>query len=247
MAMDRMALEIYSRQIMMGEIGETGQEKLAGASVLVIGCGGLGSPALYYLAAMGIGKLGLCDGDNVSLSNLNRQLLFTADDVGKPKASTAEKRLLALNPQLKTLVYDRLFDDDLAGKLVPEYDIMVDCLDNFETRFILNDACVVAGKPFVHAGIGEFFGQLMTVTPGKGPCLRCLFPGEKGKKKPEETPGVVGPTPGVLGAMQALEVLKYLLGLPVSNNGLIVYDGLNMSLEKVPIMPAHGCVCTALG
>jgi len=235
--------EIYSRQIMMKEIGEEGQDKLLGASVLVIGCGGLGAPTLYYLSAMGIGHLGLCDCDEVSLSNLNRQILFTTDDLGKRKAPTAEKRLLALSPGLKTTVYDRFFDEELAGAIVAEYDIAVDCLDNFDARFVLNDACIKAGRPFVHAGIGEFYGQFMTVTPGSGPCLRCLFPSGVQKNDPKKPFGVVGPTPGVLGALQALEVLKYLLGLPVCNDGLMVYDGLNLRLEKVGLEVSPECIC----
>jgi molybdopterin/thiamine biosynthesis adenylyltransferase len=243
MSFNESAPEVYSRQIMMKEIGEAGQNKLANASVLVIGCGGLGSPALYYLTAMGIGHLGLCDYDVVSFSNLNRQVLFTAEDVGRQKAPTSEKRLLALNPKLKTTVYDRIFDGDLAREILPEYDIVVDCLDNFPARFVLNDACIEAGKPFVHAGIGEFCGQLMTITPGNGPCLRCLFPGGVKKSDSSKPFGVVGPTPGVIGAMQALEAMKYLLGLPVCNDGLMVYDGLNLRLEKVTLSVNPECKC----
>ena len=246
MNLDNNMPEIYSRQIMMKEVGEEGQQKLANSSVLVIGCGGLGAPALYYLTAMGVGRLGLCDHDVVSLSNLNRQLLFTGEDLGKPKAPAAKKRLLALNPKCEITVYDRLFDMGLAQEIIPEYDVIVDCLDNFHTRFILNDACLEACKPFVHAGIGEFCGQLMTVTPGKGPCLRCLFPGGVKKSDPEKPFGVVGPTPGVLGSMQALEAMKYLLGLPVCNDGLVIYDGLNLSLEKVSLSVNPECVCNTV-
>ena len=241
------AREVYSRQVMMKEIGEAGQEKLRSASVLVVGCGGLGAPALYYLAAMGVGRLGLCDGDVVSLPNLNRQILYTMEDVGKPKASTAEKRLKALSPLLETVVYDCFLDEELAGAIVPAFDIAVDCLDNFDARFILNDACITAGRPFVHAGIGEFYGQLMTVTPGKGPCLRCMFPNGIQKKDTGTPFGVVGPTPGALGAMQALEVLKYLLGLPVCNEGLAVYDGFNLSMEKIPLSASQDCICRIQG
>jgi len=217
---------------------------------------------------MGIGRLGICDGDVVSLSNLNRQLLYTEEDLEKPKALAAEKRLLALNPRLMTTVYNCFLDKELADSTVPDYDIMVDCLDNYESRFILNDACVEAGKPFVHAGVGEFYGQLMTITPGTGPCLRCLFPrgeykrgeqgqdeqkrGEykRGEHKNEEAKtlgviGVIGATPGAIGAMQAMEVAKYLLGLPVKNKGLAVFDGLNMSLERVAIAPSPECICRA--
>lgn len=243
MILDDTLREVYARQIMMKEVGEQGQQKLADASVLVIGCGGLGAPVLRYLAAMGIGHIGLCDCDTVALSNLNRQLLFTMDDLDKPKAPTANERLIALNPRLKTTVYNCFLDESLAAEIVPQYDIVVDCLDNFETRFVLNDACIAAKKPFVHAGIGEFYGQLMTVTPGEGPCLRCLFPNRKEGKEQKKPFGVVGPTPGVLGSLQALEVLKWVLGLPVCNDGLTVYDGLHLTMEKVFIEPSGNCVC----
>ena len=243
MSLNKMARELYARQIMMKEIGEAGQQKLADASVLVVGCGGLGTPVLYYLTAMGIGHLGICDGDKVALSNLNRQLLYTTADIGKPKAVTAAQRLLALNPKLKTSVYDCFLNAKIAGNIVPGYDIVVDCLDNFSSRFMINDACVMAGKPFVHAGVGEFYGQLMTITPGKGPCLRCLFPQGDHKKKLEESNGIIGATAGVLGALQAVEVLKYLLGLPVSNDGFVRYNGLNTSMEKIDLAALAQCRC----
>jgi len=243
MHLDSTAREMYSRQIMMKEIGEAGQQTLANASVFVVGCGGLGSPVLYYLAAMGIGHLGLCDGDTVALSNLNRQLLYTMDDLGKPKATAAQKRLTALNPRLKTTVYECFLDKELAAAALPAYDIAVDCLDNYEDRFILNDACVTAGKPFVHAGIGEFYGQLLTVTPGMGPCLRCFFPDGVQNSEQIEPLGVVGATAGALGAMQAMEVLKYLLGLPVNNDGLAIYNGLDMLLERVTMAASLECKC----
>jgi len=243
MELDKKQTEIYSRQIMMKEIGSKGQHKLAKASVLVVGCGGLGAPVLYYLTAMGIGHLGLCDNDSVSLSNLNRQILFTADDLFKPKASTAKDRLKSLNPELITTVYEQPMDEKLAEDIVPVYDVVVDCLDNFETRFILNDACIKAKKPLVHAGIGEFYGQLMTITPGKGPCLRCLFPNGIKDNELKKQFGVISPTPGVMGAMQAMEVAKLLLGLQVNNDGLITYDGLDLSTEKVPLQASPDCIC----
>ncbi|MCL2152002.1 MAG: HesA/MoeB/ThiF family protein [Oscillospiraceae bacterium] len=243
MDLDNAAREVYSRQIIINEIGEAGQRKLRDASVLVIGCGGLGSAALLYLAAMGIGCLGLCDGDVVSPSNLNRQVLYTMDDIGKPKVSVARDRLSAINPKLKITIYNHYLDERVAGEIIPHYDIVVDCLDSFDARFILNDACVAAKKPFIHAGVGEFGGQLMTVTPGTGPCLRCLFPNEKQSKRSNEVSGVVGAVPGILGTMQALEVVKYLLGLPVSNDGLVIYDSLRMNLEKIHFEASPGCVC----
>jgi len=241
--LDNKAREMYSRQIIMKDIGDEGQRLLSEASVLVVGCGGLGAPALYYLTAMGIGHLGLCDCDVVALSNLNRQVLFTMEDIGKSKVAVARERLLALNPGLNTTVYDQVMDKKLAETIVPAYDIVVDCLDNFDTRFILNDICVAAGKPFVHAGIEEYYGQIMTVIPGAGPCLRCLFPSGVNEKEPKKTFGVIGPTPGVIGTMQALEVLKYILGMPLSNNGLVTYDGLSLTLEKVEIQANPKCIC----
>jgi molybdopterin/thiamine biosynthesis adenylyltransferase len=239
--------EMYSRQIMMKDIGADGQKKLVEASVLIVGCGGLGAPVLYYLTAMGIGHLGLCDGDEVVLSNLNRQVLFTMDDIGKQKAQIASKCLKALNPDLKTSVYDRNMDATFAKEIIPEYDIVVDCLDNFETRFIINDACINIKVPLVHAGISEYYGQLMTIIPGKSPCLRCIFPKEiKPRRRGSgqgDRPPVLGPTPGVLGAMQAMEVAKYLLGLQVCSDGIVTYNGLEQSLEKIKIEPNPSCVC----
>jgi len=229
---------------MMKDIGEKGQQKLTAASVLVVGCGGLGAPVLLYLTAMGIGHLGLCDGDIVTLSNLNRQVLYTLEDIGKSKAKITNERLKALNPGLKTTVYDELLDEVLAKSIIPTYDIVVDCLDNFKARFIINDACIAAGKPFVHAGIEEYYGQLLTVTPGKGPCLRCLFPDGISESKQKKAFGVIGPTPGVVGTLQALEVMKYLLDLPVSNNAIVTYDGLTLSLEKVTISASPNCICS---
>ena len=237
--------EIYSRQIMMEDIGESGQQKLANSSVLVVGCGGLGAPVLNYLTAMGIGHLGLCDGDTVSLSNLNRQILFTQDDIGKPKASTAKNRLTALNPDLTTTVYDQYIDEQTANTIIPKYDIIVDCLDNFKTRFILNDASIKAKKPLIHAGIGEFYGQLMIILPGKSPCLRCLFP--KGiKDKEKNTFGVIGTTPGILGTLQAIEVMKIILDKPIFSKGILVVDTLNQTMEKVEIKQNPNCICAGI-
>jgi len=235
--------EIYSRQIMMQEIGEEGQKKLAAASVLVVGCGGLGAPVIYYLTAMGIGHLGLCDKDCVALSNLNRQVLFAMEDIGSSKAIKANERAKALNPGLVTTVYNENMDASLAEKIIPEYDIVVDCLDNFSTRFILNDACIKAKKPLVHAGVGAFYGQLMTVIPGEGPCLRCLFPRGIKEKQNSKPPAVMGPTPGVIGTMQALEVAKHVLGLQVCSDGLMTYNGLELCIEKVEISPSSSCIC----
>jgi len=234
---------LYSRQKIMKDIGDEGQQKLFDARVLVVGCGGLGAPVLYYLTAMGIGHIGLCDNDVVSMSNLNRQILYTAVDIGAPKAITAEKRIKALNPNLKTTVYQQVMDGKLAKSIIADYDIILDCLDNFETRFILNDACIAAGKPFIHAGVEEFYGQFMTIIPGKSPCLRCLFPNGL-KVKPDKTPvGIFGTTPGVIGSMQALEAAKLLLGMQTASDGLVTFDGVSNKMEKIKIERNINCVC----
>jgi len=237
--------EIFSRQIKMQEIGGEGQQKLAETSVLVVGCGGLGSPVLYYLTAMGVGHLGLCDGDKVSLPNLNRQILFTLEDIGKSKANTAKERLTALNPDLIATVYDQFLDEELAETIIPKYDIIVDCLDNFETRFILNDACIKAKKPMIHAGIGEFYGQLMTIIPGETPCLRCIFPkGVCQRDGSADTSfGVIGTTPGMLGTLQAIEVMKLILEIPSFKEGILVVDTLNQTMEKVEVKQNPNCIC----
>jgi len=236
--------ETYSRQIIVKDISEKGQLKLAGASVFVAGCGGLGSAVLYYLTATGIGHLGFCDHDRVSQSNLNRQILFTAADIGKPKAEAAEKRLLALNPHLKTSVFNKILDEKLAKTIIKEYDIVVDCLDNFKTRFLLNDICVKEKVPLIHAGVGEFYGQMMTVIPGKGPCLRCVFPNGEKPEKQKENEGIIGPVPGIIGSMQALEAVKYLLDLPVCSNGLKIFDGQALTLDTIELTRAVNCICS---
>ena len=247
MALNDIQREMYTRQIMIKEIGEEGQLKLAEASVLVAGCGGLGSSALFYLAASGIGHLGLCDYDTVTLSNLNRQILYTIDDEGKQKAITADKRLRAINPEIKTTLYNEPMDEKLAKRVIKGYDIVVDCLDNFQTRFIVNDECISADKPLVHAGAEGLYGQLMTIIPGKSPCLRCIFPDgirtntKNNSVEPEK--GVIGPIPGVIGSMQAMEVIKLLLGLPVSCNGPVTYDGITQSIKKVKLKQAADCIC----
>ncbi|MDR2590734.1 MAG: HesA/MoeB/ThiF family protein [Oscillospiraceae bacterium] len=239
--------EIFSRQILMKSIGEEGQLKLLKAKVLVVGCGGLGAPVLLYLTAMGIGHLGLCDNDTVALSNLNRQVLFTPNDVGKSKALTAQKQLKTLNPTLDTTVYNQTMDEKLAKSIVQDYDIVLDCLDNFDTRFVLGDACLELDKPLIHAGVDEFYGQLMTIIPGKSPCLRCLFPDGLIKEKRNKTFGIIGTTPAILGSMQAMEAAKLLLGLDVFTNGLITYDGLEQTLDNVTISAVETCLCKIYG
>lgn len=235
--------EIYARNIKLKEVGEEGQQKLIDSKVLVIGCGGLGSPVLLYLTMMGIGTIGLCDGDTVSLSNLNRQILYTMDDIGKLKAEQAAKRLRAANKETMFNIYPVLFNEENAEEICKPYDIVVDCLDNFESRIILNDICLKLGIPFVHAGVSQYGGQLMTIVPGKSACLRCVFPnGAKYRPKVVDN-SILGATAGVMASMQVMEVFKYILGLPVSDNGFIFYDGLKMACEKITINPLPSCPC----
>lgn len=235
--------EIYARQIMLPEMGEAGQEKLLASSVLLAGTGGLGSAAALYLTAMGIGRLGLIDGDVVSLSNLNRQILYTPADVGCAKAEAAAARLQQLNPDVKLAIYPYFLTEDNAQAIISRYDLAVDCLDNFPARFILNDACLALNKPFVHAGVHHLYGQTMTVLPGKSPCLRCLFPQTVPGADDPKLKGIVGATAGVMGALEALEVYKYLRGLPVNQQGFFLFDGVELQGRQLPVAPRPDCSC----
>lgn len=176
--------ERYSRHIMLREIGESGQEKLSNSKVLIIGAGGLGSPAAMYLAAAGVGTVGIADGDTVELSNLQRQILHGTKDLGRPKAESAGETLEALNPDVRVVPYPFTVTRENVAELIAGYDFVLECTDSFDAKYLINDACVLAGKPFCHGGISRFFGQLMTYVPGRGPCYRCVFrkpPAEVGK------------------------------------------------------------------
>lgn len=236
-------LKIYNRQIMLPQIGLGGQEKLISSQVLICGVGGLGSPVALYLAAMGIGHIGLIDGDTVSLSNLNRQLLYSPADVGRLKVEVAEEQLHRLNPQISVSAYAQTLTEDNAARLISGFDIIVDCLDSLAARFILNDACILQDKPFVHAGVSGLSGQIMTVIPHKSPCLRCLLPGSDSGEEQTNVKGVLGATAGAIGSIQATEVFKYLLGLPLNDRGLLIYDGIRSSLQNITVKPDPGCFC----
>ena len=241
MALDDLSREIYQRQLLLPELGEVGQEKLGASRVLVCGCGGLGSPALLYLAAMGIGRLGLLDGDVLSLSNLNRQLLYGRGDVGRPKVEAAAERIHILNPDVKLDLYYEDLTGDNSEQLVSGYDLVLDCLDNFPSRFILNDACLAQGVPFIHGGVSRLQGQTMTVIPGKTACLRCLFPGGEEDAPPTDK-AIIGATAGVIASLQVTEAFKYLTGQPV-NRGLLVYDGREPAARLLGLEPEPECIC----
>ncbi|MDD7288607.1 MAG: HesA/MoeB/ThiF family protein, partial [Clostridiales bacterium] len=175
MAFTNEQLERYSRQIILKEIGVKGQKKLLNAKVLIIGAGGLGAPAAMYLAAAGVGTIGIADADVVDLSNLQRQIIHATPDLGKPKVESAKESMQAINPEVVVHTYHTFVAADNIADMVKDYDFIIDGTDNFPAKFLINDACVMAEKPFSHAGILRFGGQLMTYVPGQGPCYRCVF------------------------------------------------------------------------
>lgn len=237
----------YSRQIILPEVGGEGQALLRAAAVLVVGLGALGSPAGYYLAAAGVGRLGLIDGDRVDLSNLHRQILYATGDVGRPKVEPARERLLALNPEVRVEAALASVTAANAADVIRGYDVVVSAVDNAATRYALNDACLAAGVPLVDAGIVGFQAILMTVVPGAGPCYRCLFPDPPaaGAAPTCAEAGVIGALAGVIGALQALEAIKLLLGAGAPYAGRVLqFDGLSGRFREVPWPRDPGCpVC----
>jgi molybdopterin/thiamine biosynthesis adenylyltransferase/rhodanese-related sulfurtransferase len=236
----------YQRHIALPELGQGGQERLKAARVLVIGAGGLGSPAALYLAAAGVGTLGLVDGDRVELSNLQRQVLFDGASVGRPKADAARERLLALNSAIAVVAHALTLRAQNALEVLGGYDLVLDGTDRLPTRYLINDACVLLGKPLVSAAIHRFEGHAMTYLPGRGPCYRCLFPeAEEGVVASCADAGVLGVLPGVLGAIQATEAVKILTGVGEPLVGrLLTYDALAMSFVELPVTRRPDCaVC----
>jgi molybdopterin/thiamine biosynthesis adenylyltransferase/rhodanese-related sulfurtransferase len=239
-------LERYSRHLLLGEVGHAGQERLRSARVLVVGAGGLGSPAALYLAASGVGTLGIVDGDHVELSNLQRQILFGTADLAQSKALAAGRRLRALNPEISVVAHAvELRAANVAG-ILNQYDLVVDGTDRLGSRYLVNDACVILGKPLVSAAIHRFEGQAMTYVPGRGPCYRCLFPDATaaGVASCAEA-GVLGVLPGVLGVIQATEAIKLILGRGELLLGrVLTYDALEMRFQEFPFARRTDCaVC----
>ena len=226
--------ERYQRHLSLEEVGVPGQEKLKAARVLVIGAGGLGSPAALYLAASGVGTLGIADHDRIDATNLQRQVLFDNGSIGRPKVEVARERLLALNPCIEVRAHELEVRAATVLELLLEYDIVLDGTDRIPTRYCVNDACVLLRKPLVSAAIHRFEGQLMTYLPGRGPCYRCLYPEVPDGFVPNcADAGVLGVLPGVVGAMQATEAIKLIVGAGEPLNGrLLVYDALEPSLRE---------------
>ena len=237
----------YSRQLILPQIGPRGQQRLAESSVLIVGAGGLGSPVALYLAAAGVGTLGLIDDQVVELSNLHRQLLHTAADVGRPKVDSASAQLAARNPEVRLLARLQRLTAANARELVREHDVIVDGSDNVPTRYVVNDACVMEHRPLVHGGVIEYEGQLFVVRPGQSACLRCIFPEppEAGGALRCEEAGVLGSAAGVIGSLMAHETLKLLLGLgePLTDR-LLVFEGAAGRFRDVPVQRDPACaVC----
>jgi adenylyltransferase/sulfurtransferase len=251
MALSREQLSRYSRHILLPELGVKGQERLRASKVLVVGAGGLGCPAALYLAAAGVGSLGLLDFDKVDLSNLQRQILHWNRDLGAAKVASAGEKLAGMNPDVKlNLMEERLHAGNALALLAP-YDLVIDGTDNFQAKFLINDACVSLGKTFLHAGILRFEGQLLAVKPGVSACYRCVFDSlpEADSVPSCAEAGVLGAVAGVLGSLLAAEALKLLLDLgePLFDS-LLVFDAKSTSFRKVPLRRRASCpVCALAG
>jgi molybdopterin/thiamine biosynthesis adenylyltransferase len=238
-------IERYSRQIMIPDLGGKGQIRLRQARALIIGVGGLGSPAALYLAAAGLGTLGLVDPDRVELSNLQRQILHTTPDLTQPKVESAKAKISKLNPDVEIVVYPVRLEEDNAAGIFPGYDFIVDGSDNFSTKFVVNDIAVRMGIAFSHAGIVRLQGQTMTVVPGKSACYRCLFdePPPPGEILNCQQAGILGAVAGTIGSIQATEAVKYLAGLEegLLTDRLLTYDAKSMKFRTVEVKRNMNC------
>jgi adenylyltransferase/sulfurtransferase len=234
--LDDAQVERYSRHLILRDVGPAGQEKLLASRVLIVGAGGLGSPAALYLAAAGVGTIGLVDDDVVDLTNLQRQIAHFTRDVGVPKVESAAEKITALNPDVRVRTHHLRLTADNALDLLADYDFVIEGTDNFPSKFLLNDACWFAGKPFSHAGILHFAGQLFTIMPGQSACYRCVFPAPPppGAVPSCSQAGVLGSLAGVIGCLQATEALKVLLGVgtPLTDR-MLVFDALDMRFREV--------------
>jgi adenylyltransferase/sulfurtransferase len=231
-------LERYSRHIVLPEVGVEGQERLLNAKVFIVGSGGLGCPVGYYLASVGVGILGIADNDTVEVSNLQRQIAHSTKTIGKPKVVSAKATYETLNPDVSVRgIYERVSKDNIL-ELIDGYDVIADCSDNFDTRYLVNDACVLTGKPLVSGAVLRFEGQLTTIIPMEGHCYRCLF---EDIPPPEfmlstQVSGIVGTVPGVIGALQAMEVIKLIIRHgDILKNRLLIYDALRAEFRRIEV------------
>ncbi|KKN16473.1 hypothetical protein LCGC14_0975470 [marine sediment metagenome] len=241
-------VERYSRHIILPEVGGEGQQKIMEGKVLVLGAGGLGSPVALYLAAAGVGTLGIVDNDEVDVTNLQRQILHFTEDVGRAKTDSATEKLKNLNPEIKINAHNMRVTSDNINDLIKDYDIIVDGTDNFPTRFLVNDACYFAKKKLVHGAILRFDGQVMTILPDEGPCYRCIYrePPPEGLVPSCSQAGVIGTVAGIVGTIQANEVIKILIekGTPLSGR-LLVIDALEANFRKIKTKKDPRCpICS---
>jgi molybdopterin-synthase adenylyltransferase len=242
-------IQRYSRHIILQNVGVEGQQKIMEGKVLIVGAGGLGSPVALYLAAAGVGTIGIIDGDVVDTTNLQRQVIHFTADVNKPKVISAREKILQINPDVNVITYQELLTSGNIKDIISKFDFIVDGTDNFPVKFLINDACVLGGKPFSHGGILRFEGQTMTYTPGNA-CYRCVF---RNPPPPDSVPtcsqaGVLGSVAGILGTIQATEVLKYLTGTgELLTNRLLMFQALTMEFrttkfkrnDKCPVCGSH--------
>ncbi|HOQ36258.1 MAG TPA: molybdopterin-synthase adenylyltransferase MoeB [Acetivibrio sp.] len=242
-------MERYSRHIILKDVGVKGQKKLLESKVLIVGTGGLGAPAAMFLAAAGVGTIGLVDFDAVELSNLQRQIIHLTKDVGKPKVISGKETINEMNPDVDVVTYKEWVSSANIKDIIRDrdYDFIIDGTDNFPAKFLINDACVLMEKPFSHAGIIRFQGQTMTYVPGEGPCYRCIF---ENPPPPDKVPtckqaGVLGVMGGIIGTVQATEAIKYILGIGELLTGyLLTYDALAMEFRKIKLPKNKRCqVC----
>lgn len=242
-------LDRYSRHIILKEVGVKGQKKLLNSKVLIIGTGGLGAPAAMFLAAAGVGTIGLVDYDVVELSNLQRQIIHFTQDVGKPKVDSGQETINLMNPDVNVITYREWVSAQNIQDIIKDqdYDFIIDGTDNFPAKFLINDACVFLNKPFSHAGIIRFQGQTMTFVPGQGPCYRCIFhnPPPADAVPTCKQAGVLGVMGGIIGTIQATEAIKYILGIGELLTGhLLTYDALTMEFRKIKLSNNSNCqVC----
>lgn len=236
--------ERYSRQLLSEWVGEEGQEKLSKLKVLQIGAGGLGSPFALYIVAAGIGELIILDNDEVSLSNLQRQILYDENDINQDKVKIANDKLSALNSNVSIQTFKDYVNKESIGKYVENIDFIVDCSDNMATKFLVNRVAIENNIPCVIAGIKDFYGQIMTVNPQTSACYECVYSEQKEMKERGSPLPVIGGTAGVLGSLEALEVIKTALGLPNLENTLLMIDLLNMTFDKIQVVKNEECICS---
>lgn len=240
-------LDRYARHIVLREIGGLGQRRLKEARVVVVGAGGLGSPALLYLAAAGVGTIGVIDDDEVDAGNLQRQIIHTDSGIGMPKVFSAEKAMKALNPYVEVRPYKRRLDEEIAATLLADYDVVLDGTDNFGTRYLVNKACVAAGKPLISGALSQWEGQVSVFHPAEdGPCYQCIFPEAPapGLAPSCAEAGVLGPLPGVVGSMMAVECIKLIAGAgSVLRGEMLIYDALWGETRKIGLKRRADCAC----